>query len=182
MPLALTQPPRDSTHPLGPFRTCPSPQQLPLPYTPAHTCPGTDCLTLGDLAPPPKIFNTRQPWPLLTQLLRLCSITRCCSDSRRRAGRTSEGKKPPSDDRLQCAGPCARHLPHAECVFPQNSWGASMVAQMAKNLPTMQEYPSSIPGSGRSPEKGMGTHSSRVSILAWRVPWTHRAEGPEVIC
>ena len=27
----------------------------------------------------------------------------------------------------------------------------------------------SIPGSGRSPEKGMATHSC---ILAWRIPWT----------
>ena len=26
----------------------------------------------------------------------------------------------------------------------------------------------SIPGSGRSPEKGMATHSS---IIAWRIPW-----------
>ena len=29
-----------------------------------------------------------------------------------------------------------------------------------------------IPGSGRSPEEGMATHSS---ILVWRIPWT---EGP----
>ena len=28
--------------------------------------------------------------------------------------------------------------------------------------------PSSIPGSGRSPEKEMATHSS---VLAWRTPW-----------
>ena len=28
--------------------------------------------------------------------------------------------------------------------------------------------PSLIPGSGRSPEKGMATHSS---FLAWRIPW-----------
>ena len=27
----------------------------------------------------------------------------------------------------------------------------------------------SIPGSGRSPEKGMATHPN---ILAWRIPWT----------
>ena len=29
--------------------------------------------------------------------------------------------------------------------------------------------PGSIPGSGRSPEKEMATHSS---ILAWRISWT----------
>ena len=33
---------------------------------------------------------------------------------------------------------------------------------------------SSIPESGRSPEKGMTTHSS---ILAWRIPWTRGLEG-----
>ena len=31
--------------------------------------------------------------------------------------------------------------------------------------------PGSIPGSGRSPEKEMATHSS---ILAWRIPWTEQ--------
>ena len=29
--------------------------------------------------------------------------------------------------------------------------------------------PDSIPGSGRAPGAGNGTHSS---ILAWRIPWT----------
>ena len=33
---------------------------------------------------------------------------------------------------------------------------------------------SSIPGLGRSPEKGMATHSS---ILAWRTPWTEEPGG-----
>ena len=32
----------------------------------------------------------------------------------------------------------------------------------------------SIPGSGRSPEKGMAAHSS---ILAWRIPWTEEPGG-----
>ena len=31
-----------------------------------------------------------------------------------------------------------------------------------------------IPGSGRSLEKGMSTHSS---ILAWRIPWTEEPDG-----
>ena len=34
--------------------------------------------------------------------------------------------------------------------------------------------PGSIPGLGRSPEKGMATHSS---ILAWKVPWTEEPGG-----
>ena len=33
-----------------------------------------------------------------------------------------------------------------------------------------------IPGSGRSLEKGMATHSS---ILAWRIPWTEKPHGPQ---
>ena len=46
-----------------------------------------------------------------------------------------------------------------------------------KNPPAMQEMKadaSSIPGSRRSPEKGMTTHSS---ILAWRIPWTDELDG-----
>ena len=31
-----------------------------------------------------------------------------------------------------------------------------------------------IPGSGRSPEEGMATHSS---ILAWKMPWTEQSGG-----
>ena len=34
--------------------------------------------------------------------------------------------------------------------------------------------PSSIPGSGRSLEKEMATHSR---ILAWRIPWTEEPGG-----
>ena len=36
------------------------------------------------------------------------------------------------------------------------------------------EDPGSIPGSGRSPEKEMATHSS---ILAWRIPQTEEPGG-----
>ena len=48
-------------------------------------------------------------------------------------------------------------------------YGASLVAQMVKNLPAMQE--SWIPSLGQEDplEKGMATHSS---FLAWRIPWT----------
>ena len=47
---------------------------------------------------------------------------------------------------------------------------ASQVAQWVKNLPVNAVDAGDsalIPGSGRSPEKGMATHSS---ILAWRIP------------
>ena len=46
---------------------------------------------------------------------------------------------------------------------------ASLVAQMVKNLPAMQETPGPIPWSPSLTQKGMATH---YSILAWRIPWT----------
>ena len=46
-----------------------------------------------------------------------------------------------------------------------NTRMASLVAQMVKNLPAMQE----TPGQKGPLEEEMATHSS---ILAWRIPWT----------
>ena len=48
-------------------------------------------------------------------------------------------------------------------------YGASLVAQMIKESACNVEDLGSIPGSGRSLEKGMATH---FSILTWRIPWT----------
>ena len=48
--------------------------------------------------------------------------------------------------------------------------GASLVVQLVKNLPTMQET-WVIPGSGRSPGEG------NASILAWEIPWTEQSAG-----
>ena len=47
--------------------------------------------------------------------------------------------------------------------------GASLVAQMIKNLPAMLETQVRSLGWEDPLEKGMATHSS---ILAWRIPWT----------
>ena len=47
--------------------------------------------------------------------------------------------------------------------------GLPLVAQMAKNLPVMQETRVQPLGREDPLEKGMVTHSS---ILAWRIPWT----------
>ena len=44
-----------------------------------------------------------------------------------------------------------------------------LVAQMVKNLPTIQETQVGSLGQEDPLEKGMATHSS---ILAWRIPWT----------
>ena len=46
---------------------------------------------------------------------------------------------------------------------------ASLMAQMVKNLPAMQETPVQFLGQEDLLEKGKATHSS---ILAWRIPWT----------
>ena len=46
---------------------------------------------------------------------------------------------------------------------------ASLVAQMVKNLPAMQETWVQSLGQEDPLEKKMATHSS---ILAWEIPWT----------
>ena len=52
----------------------------------------------------------------------------------------------------------------------------SLVAQMVKNLPAMQETWVLSLGWEDLLEKGMATHSS---ILAWRIPWTEKPGGPQ---
>ena len=47
--------------------------------------------------------------------------------------------------------------------------GASLVAQMVKHLPTMQETWVRSLGQEDPLEKEIATH---FSILAWRIPWT----------
>ena len=54
--------------------------------------------------------------------------------------------------------------------------GASLVAQMVKNLPAMQETQVRSLGLGRSPGERMATHSS---IHAWKIPRTEEPGGPE---
>ena len=46
---------------------------------------------------------------------------------------------------------------------------ASLVAQLVKNLPAVQETQVQLLGWEDSLENEMATHSS---ILAWRIPWT----------
>ena len=50
--------------------------------------------------------------------------------------------------------------------------GASLVAQLIKNLPAMQEIQVQFLVWEDPLEKEMATHSS---ILAWRIPWTEEA-------
>ena len=51
---------------------------------------------------------------------------------------------------------------------------ASHVAQVKNPPANAQESGDSFPGSGRSPEKEMATHSI---ILAWKIPWTEDPGG-----
>ena len=57
---------------------------------------------------------------------------------------------------------------------PSGGGDASLVAQMVKNSPAMQE--TWVPSLGQEDplKKGMATHSS---ILAWRIPWTEEPGG-----
>ena len=51
---------------------------------------------------------------------------------------------------------------------------ASLIAQMVKNMPAMQETQVQPLGQEDLLEKGMATHSS---ITAWRIPWTEESGG-----
>ena len=55
---------------------------------------------------------------------------------------------------------------------------ASLVAQVVKNPPAMQETQVRSLGQGELLEKGMATH---FSILAWRIPWTEEPGGLQSI-
>ena len=61
----------------------------------------------------------------------------------------------------------------SDLFLTQKMW-ASLVAQMVKNLPAMQETQVLSLGWEDPLEKEMATHSS---ILAWRIPWTEKPGG-----
>ena len=66
-------------------------------------------------------------------------------------------------------------------VLFTNPWKGSLVAQMVKNLPAMQETQETQVWSLNqedSLEEAMATHSS---ILAWRIPWTEETGGLQSI-
>ena len=54
-------------------------------------------------------------------------------------------------------------------ILKQKFTIASLVAQLVKNPPTVQETWVRSLGWEDPPEKGKATHSS---TLAWRIPWT----------
>ena len=62
----------------------------------------------------------------------------------------------------------------APCQNSQSMNWVSLVAQMVKNLPAMQETRIQSLGQEDALEKGMATHST---VLAWRIPWTQEPGG-----
>ena len=61
--------------------------------------------------------------------------------------------------------------------------GASLVAQMVKNLPVMQENPGSIPGWGRSPGEGSGSpvlYSCLENPMDWGA-WQATIHGSQTV-
>ena len=69
----------------------------------------------------------------------------------------------PSDTRVSAAVGASAI---AHCII--GAW-ASLVAQLAKNLPAIQETWVQSPSREESLKEEMATHSS---ILAWDIPWT----------
>ena len=70
-----------------------------------------------------------------------------------------------------------RRKPRGKASWHWMSWsllGASLVAQMVKNLPTWRETQVQSLDWEDPLEKGMAIHSS---ILAWRIPWTEELGG-----
>ena len=66
-------------------------------------------------------------------------------------------------------------------LVPMSQWGASLVAQMVKNLPAVQETWVWLPGQEYPLEKGMATHSEFLSgefceqrSLVGCSPWDHK--------
>ena len=68
--------------------------------------------------------------------------------------------------------PRSNKNPAFNCGSQALAQGPSLVAQLVKNLPTMQETRVQFLGQEDPLEEGMATHSS---VLAWRIPWTEEA-------
>ena len=69
------------------------------------------------------------------------------------------------------------HFVLVDCLMLHNQW-ASLMAQLVKNPPAVQETWVQFLGQEDPLEKGMATHSS---ILAWRIPWAEEPGGRQSI-
>ena len=66
-----------------------------------------------------------------------------------------------------------KSYPSILCFFLHKAW-ASLIAQLVKNLPSMQEMWVRLLGGEDPLEEGMVTHSI---MLAWRIPRTEEPGG-----
>ena len=97
----------------------------------------------------------------------------------RSAPTLSSSACPPHQGSKRCPSSCQKQTPGKglSCKGNQNivliyrHFGASQVAQLAKNLPAKQETQVWSLGQEDPLEKRVATHSS---ILAWRIPWTEK--------
>ena len=103
------------------------------------------------------------PFPSPMQVKSECEVAQLC---------------PTPSDPMDCSlpGSSAHGIFQEGIGYPlQYSW-ASLVVQLAKNLPAMRETWVQSLGSEDPLEKGKATHSS---ILAWRIPWTVYSMGSQ---
>ena len=73
--------------------------------------------------------------------------------------------------KLDCGNDCKTieiYQESLDCRLTVGEFGASLVVQMVKNLPTIQETQIQSMGQEDPLEKEIATHSS---ILAWEIPW-----------
>ena len=75
---------------------------------------------------------------------------------------------------LACCSPWGLRVKTRVSDWTDACHEASLMAQMVKNLPAMQETQIWSLGGEDTLEKEMATHSS---ILAWRIPWTQEPGG-----
>ena len=80
----------------------------------------------------------------------------------------------PSSQVSTCSPAGKLSKPCSFWVFIEASLMTSLVVQMVKNPPAMQETQVQSLGQEDPPEKGMATQSS---FLAWRIPWTEEPGG-----
>ena len=78
---------------------------------------------------------------------------------------------------LACCSPWGLRVKTRVSDWTDACHEASLMAQMVKNLPAMQETQIWSLGGEDTLEKEMATHSS---ILAWRIPWTEEPGGATV--
>ena len=87
----------------------------------------------------------------------------------------NSGIQPTSQTRMFCivGGFFNAEPPGKPCPWRQRRtrYWASLVAQLIKNSPAMQETPVQFLGPEDPLEKGMAVHSS---ILAWKTPWMEK--------